>query len=135
MTSLAFMLGVTPLMLGSGAGSGARHALGTSVFGGMLSATLLAVFFVPLFYVLVRRMARRIQSDGALTRVAARERARGVPRSVRPQRWQVARAIEQSAVADQHIELLGRLGLCLGRQRAKCQQFGAEREQTRDAGR
>jgi multidrug efflux pump len=57
MTSLAFMLGVTPLMLSSGAGSGARQALGTSVFGGMLSATVLAIFFVPLFFVLVRRLA------------------------------------------------------------------------------
>ncbi|WP_101676106.1 efflux RND transporter permease subunit [Alloalcanivorax mobilis] len=57
MTSLAFMLGVTPLMLSTGAGSGARNAIGTGVFGGMLTATVLAIFFIPLFYVLVRRIS------------------------------------------------------------------------------
>ena len=54
MTSLAFILGVLPLVLGSGAGAGAQHALGTAVIGGMLSGTILAIFFVPLFFVLVR---------------------------------------------------------------------------------
>ncbi|CAN7774400.1 efflux RND transporter permease subunit [Variovorax sp. LjRoot84] len=53
MTSLAFILGVLPLVLGSGAGAGAQHALGTAVIGGMLSGTVLAIFFVPLFFVLV----------------------------------------------------------------------------------
>ncbi len=57
MTSLAFMLGVTPLMLSSGAGSGARNAIGTGVFGGMLTATVLAIFFIPLFYVVVRKLS------------------------------------------------------------------------------
>lgn len=57
MTSLAFMLGVTPLMLSSGAGSGARNAIGTGVFGGMLAATVLAIFFIPLFYVVVRKLS------------------------------------------------------------------------------
>ncbi|TNC87126.1 MAG: hydrophobe/amphiphile efflux-1 family RND transporter [Thalassolituus sp.] len=57
MTSLAFGLGVTPLMLSSGAGSGARHAIGTGVFGGVVAATVLAIFFIPLFYVLVRRIS------------------------------------------------------------------------------
>ncbi len=57
MTSMAFGLGVTPLMLSSGAGSGARHALGTGVFGGVVAATVLAIFFIPLFYVLVRRLS------------------------------------------------------------------------------
>ncbi|MDX1805005.1 MAG: efflux RND transporter permease subunit [Alcanivorax sp.] len=57
MTSLAFMLGVTPLMLSTGAGAGARNAIGTGVFGGMLSATVLAIFFIPLFYVVVRRLS------------------------------------------------------------------------------
>jgi multidrug efflux pump len=56
MTSLAFGLGVLPLALGSGAGSGSQHAVGTGVVGGMLSATLLGVFFVPLLYVLVHRL-------------------------------------------------------------------------------
>lgn len=57
MTSLAFMFGVTPLMLSTGAGSGARNAIGTGVFGGMLAATVLAIFFIPLFYVVVRKLS------------------------------------------------------------------------------
>ena len=57
MTSLAFMLGVTPLMISTGAGAGARNAIGTGVFGGMLTATVLAIFFIPLFYVVVRKLA------------------------------------------------------------------------------
>src|SRR5690606_21430504 len=54
MTSLAFMFGVLPLALASGAGAASRRAIGTGVLGGMLSATVLGVFFVPVFYVLVR---------------------------------------------------------------------------------
>jgi len=53
MTSLAFMSGVMPLALASGAGSGAQHAVGTGVIGGMLFSTFLAVFFVPVFFVVV----------------------------------------------------------------------------------
>jgi multidrug efflux pump len=53
MTSLAFMSGVLPLALASGAGSGAQHAVGTGVIGGMLSGTFLAVFFVPVFFVVI----------------------------------------------------------------------------------
>ena len=56
MTSLAFMFGVLPLMLASGPGSASQRAIGTSVFGGMLSATLLTLFFVPLLYLLVMRL-------------------------------------------------------------------------------
>jgi len=50
MTSLAFILGVVPLAFSSGAGAGARHSVGTGVMGGMMAATFLAVFFVPLFF-------------------------------------------------------------------------------------
>ena len=50
MTSLAFILGVVPLAMSSGAGAGARHSVGTGVMGGMIAATFLAIFFVPLFY-------------------------------------------------------------------------------------
>ncbi|UXJ50751.1 efflux RND transporter permease subunit [Pseudomonas citronellolis] len=53
MTSLAFVLGVVPLAISSGAGSGSQHAIGTGVIGGMVTATVLAVFWVPLFYVVV----------------------------------------------------------------------------------
>ena len=64
MTSLAFMFGVLPLALATGAGAGSRRAIGTGVLGGMASATVLGIFFVPVFYVLVRgffdrRAARR----------------------------------------------------------------------------
>ncbi|MGA8120524.1 multidrug efflux RND transporter permease AcrD [Rouxiella badensis] len=55
MTSLAFVFGVLPMATSQGAGSGSQHAVGTGVIGGMISATVLAVFFVPLFFVLVRR--------------------------------------------------------------------------------
>ena len=55
MTSLAFGFGVLPLAIGTGAGSGGQNAIGTSVLGGMLAATLLGIFFVPLFFVLVKR--------------------------------------------------------------------------------
>lgn len=55
MTSLAFIFGVLPMATSTGAGSGSQHAVGTGVMGGMLSATVLAIFFVPLFFVLVRR--------------------------------------------------------------------------------
>jgi multidrug efflux pump len=54
MTSLAFGLGVLPLALASGAGSGSQNAIGTGVLGGMLAATALGIFFVPLFFVVVR---------------------------------------------------------------------------------
>ncbi|CRL45881.1 Multidrug resistance protein MexB [Sodalis glossinidius str. 'morsitans'] len=55
MTSLAFVFGVLPMASSQGAGSDSQHAVGTSVIGGMLSATFLAIFFIPLFYVLIRR--------------------------------------------------------------------------------
>ncbi|KDE33470.1 hypothetical protein AW40_27350 [Kosakonia radicincitans UMEnt01/12] len=53
MTSLAFIVGVIPLAIASGASSGSKHAIGTGVVGGMLTATVLAIFYIPLFYVLV----------------------------------------------------------------------------------
>ncbi len=56
MTSLAFVLGVLPLALASGAGSGGQNAIGTGVIGGMLSATILAIFFVPVFFVATYRL-------------------------------------------------------------------------------
>ena len=55
MTSFAFILGIYPLVNARGAGSASRQALGTAVFGGMIAATFLAVFFVPVFYVVVQR--------------------------------------------------------------------------------
>ncbi|MBC2669503.1 multidrug efflux RND transporter permease subunit [Novosphingobium piscinae] len=58
MTSFAFIFGVLPLALATGAGANSRIAIGTSVVGGMLTATLLAIFYIPLFFVLVRRGVR-----------------------------------------------------------------------------
>ncbi|WP_375397782.1 efflux RND transporter permease subunit [uncultured Sphingomonas sp.] len=59
MTSLAFVFGVLPLAISSGAGSGGRHAIGRSVIGGMLSGTILAIFFVPVFFVLVKTLFKQ----------------------------------------------------------------------------
>jgi multidrug efflux pump len=59
MTSLAFIFGVLPLAISTGAGARSRIAIGTAVIGGMLSATVLAIFFVPLSFVLVRWLFHR----------------------------------------------------------------------------
>jgi multidrug efflux pump len=61
MTSMAFGLGVLPLALATGAGSGAQRAIGTGVIGGMLAGTFLGIFFVPLFFVLVQKLVRRMR--------------------------------------------------------------------------
>lgn len=61
MTSLAFMFGVLPLAVASGAGSASRRAIGTGVLGGMASATLLGIFFVPLFYYLIASLMEKRQ--------------------------------------------------------------------------
>ncbi|WP_432722242.1 efflux RND transporter permease subunit [Jeongeupia wiesaeckerbachi] len=65
MTSLAFALGVLPMAMNTGAGSGAQNAIGTGVLGGMLSATLLAIFFVPLFFVVVHKLFDRFTKPKA----------------------------------------------------------------------
>jgi len=71
MTSFAFIFGVFPLAVATGPGANGRIAIGTAVIGGMLTATILAVFYIPLFYVLVRRGVR----DGMkLIRERIRER-------------------------------------------------------------
>jgi multidrug efflux pump len=74
MTSLAFGLGVLPLALASGAGSGAQRAIGTGVVGGMLAGTLLGLFFIPLFFVVVQRLFVRRKPP-----VTAAAAAAGVP--------------------------------------------------------
>lgn len=60
MTALTFMLGVTPLMISTGAGSASQNAIGTAVFGGMVTATGLAIFFVPMFFVMVFTLASKM---------------------------------------------------------------------------
>ncbi|WP_025127803.1 efflux RND transporter permease subunit EmhB [Pseudomonas sp. PH1b] len=72
MTSLAFVLGVVPLAVSSGAGSGSQHAIGTGVIGGMLTATILAIFWVPLFFVTVSSMGRR-KADQSETTATSNE--------------------------------------------------------------
>ncbi|HZI82902.1 MAG TPA: efflux RND transporter permease subunit [Casimicrobiaceae bacterium] len=71
MTSLAFIFGVLPLAISTGAGAGARHSTGTGVMGGMVAATFLAVFFVPLFYKVIveRRLVERRGHDELLAEV------------------------------------------------------------------
>ncbi|MCA8100156.1 multidrug efflux RND transporter permease subunit [Burkholderia contaminans] len=62
MTSLAFGLGVVPLMIATGASAETQHAIGTGVFGGMVTATVLAIFFVPVFYVFVMSLQERLSA-------------------------------------------------------------------------
>ncbi|HET6577208.1 MAG TPA: multidrug efflux RND transporter permease subunit [Gemmatimonadales bacterium] len=68
MTSFAFILGVAPLTIATGAGAASRHSLGTAVFFGMLGATLVAIFFIPLFFAVIRGLAERF---GRRTHAAA----------------------------------------------------------------
>ncbi len=63
MTSFAFILGVVPLVIATGAGAAGQQALGTAVFGGMLASTLLAIFFVPVFFVVFQTMAEWWHGD------------------------------------------------------------------------
>jgi hydrophobic/amphiphilic exporter-1 (mainly G- bacteria), HAE1 family len=80
MTSFAFILGIWPLVNATGAGAAGRRSLGTAVFGGMLAATVLAVFFVPVFYVLMQRLSE-FRFKSALEWIAKRK-AIAVPHAV-----------------------------------------------------
>jgi len=73
MTSCAFIFGVLPLALASGAGANARIAIGTSVIGGMVAATGIAIFFIPLFFVLVRSGAGQLLTKLRAKKAAATE--------------------------------------------------------------
>ncbi len=76
MTSLAFGLGVVPLVIATGASAETQHAIGTGVFGGMVTATVLAIFFVPVFYVFVMGIQERIEAWRAARKPAASSHAR-----------------------------------------------------------
>jgi multidrug efflux pump len=65
MTSFAFILGVMPLVVSTGAGSASRNAIGTGVAGGMLAATALGIFLIPVFYVVVRRIFKSWKTRSA----------------------------------------------------------------------
>jgi multidrug efflux pump len=65
MTSMAFILGVLPLVIATGAGAASRRSIGTGVLGGMLAATFLAIFFVPLFFVLIGKINQRVTGTAA----------------------------------------------------------------------
>jgi len=73
MTSLAFILGVLPLAISSGAGAGSRHSIGTGVIGGMLFATFVATFFIPLFFLWIARLRRERAPRAADTAEAMQE--------------------------------------------------------------
>jgi multidrug efflux pump len=77
MTSLAFILGVAPLAFSTGAGAGARHSVGTGVMGGMMAATFLAVFFLPVFFywLTARRLTERRSRAELAEEIAERHRA------------------------------------------------------------
>ncbi|HRJ60122.1 MAG TPA: efflux RND transporter permease subunit [Azospirillaceae bacterium] len=81
MTSLAFILGVLPLARDGGSGSGAQNAIGVGVMGGMIAATVLAIFFVPVFYVVVQRRFGKTPERRAIPRAAAADAALSVPAS------------------------------------------------------
>ena len=66
MTSLAFILGVLPLAISTGAGSASRHSIGTGVIGGMLAATFVAILFVPLFFRLLTRRKKGVATSPGL---------------------------------------------------------------------
>ena len=63
MTSLAFTIGVLPLALGGGAGAASKHSIGTGVIGGMLTATFIAIIFIPLFYILISKLSRNKKEE------------------------------------------------------------------------
>jgi Cu/Ag efflux pump CusA len=91
MTSLAFIFGVLPLALATGAGAGARHAVGTGVVGGMIAATFLAIFFVPLFFRLITdRRFREPRSSADILREAQHAREAALRTAHTPQHHPVA---------------------------------------------
>jgi multidrug efflux pump len=75
MTSFAFILGVAPLVIASGAGSGGQNAIGTGVAGGMITATVLAIFLVPAFFVAVLRLVESRRHDGEVADLPAAQAA------------------------------------------------------------
>ena len=65
MTSFAFILGVVPLAIATGASANSRHSIGTGVIGGMLGATAIAIFFVPMFFLVLEKIGTRDAASAA----------------------------------------------------------------------
>jgi multidrug efflux pump subunit AcrB len=82
MTSFAFILGVLPLMLASGAGAASRHSIGTGVFAGMLFATTIGIFFIPLFFGVIRNLAERRSRAGVAPAATAAAQSSGTTEGV-----------------------------------------------------
>jgi HAE1 family hydrophobic/amphiphilic exporter-1 len=80
MTSFAFILGVFPLVIATGAGAGARRSIGIAVFSGMIASTCLVVVFVPSFFVVMQRIQERLTSRAANAAQAAAGRDGATPR-------------------------------------------------------
>ena len=72
MTSLAFILGCVPLAIAVGASANSRHSIGTGVIGGMLAATVIAVFFIPMFYYAIETMSAKVGRKTKKTEAAER---------------------------------------------------------------
>jgi multidrug efflux pump len=89
MTSLCFILGAVPLVIASGAGANSRHSIGTGVMGGMTSATLLAVFFVPLFFFLVESFSERFFGKEKKATTAEPVHGDGAAQNVNPKEEKV----------------------------------------------
>jgi multidrug efflux pump subunit AcrB len=79
MTSLAFILGVVPLAISSGAGANARHSIGTGVIGGMLAATFIATLFTPVFYCWTERWAALVKGAWQRRRARRPDEIRDLP--------------------------------------------------------
>ncbi|MCY1549542.1 Efflux pump membrane transporter BepE [compost metagenome] len=78
MTSMAFMLGVLPLALANGAGSASQNAIGTGVIGGMLTATFVATFLIPMFYVVVsNKLGKKKPAEPPASAMAAADQSAG----------------------------------------------------------
>jgi HAE1 family hydrophobic/amphiphilic exporter-1/multidrug efflux pump len=93
MTSLAFILGVLPLAISTGAGAGARHSVGTGVMGGMIAATFLAIFFVPMFFKLIsdRHLIEKRSSQEIRDEIGRHQAARHAAPELHPDPREAAR--------------------------------------------
>ena len=82
MTAFAFILGVAPLVVSSGSGAASRHILGTTVIGGMIAASFIAIFFIPVLFYAVEKLAQGEEEPGRMTALSSyTEAAQSLPQS------------------------------------------------------